>query len=129
VDEASQVTLPVCLGPLQYADVFVLVGDHYQLPPLVRAEQHAVTWGANRTNDYTFFIPFFDAWWQVRNIEARDRGFDVSLFRQLSEAHPAATVTLSQQYRMNAELMALANVLTYGMTVCGFVAYRQHAYL
>ena len=36
VDEASQVTLPVCLGPLQYADVFVLVGDHYQLPPLVR---------------------------------------------------------------------------------------------
>jgi len=65
----------------------------------------------------------------VRNIEARDRGFDVSLFRQLSEAHPAATVTLSQQYRMNAELMALANVLTYGMTVRGFVAYRRHAYL
>ncbi|KAJ3091268.1 Tripartite DNA replication factor [Quaeritorhiza haematococci] len=34
VDEASQLTLPVCLGPLRYADRFVLVGDHYQLPPL-----------------------------------------------------------------------------------------------
>lgn len=36
VDEASQITLPACLGPIRYADVFVLVGDHNQLPPLVR---------------------------------------------------------------------------------------------
>jgi DNA replication ATP-dependent helicase Dna2 len=42
VDEASQLTLPVCLGPLRYAKVFVLVGDHYQLPPLVRKE-HRLT--------------------------------------------------------------------------------------
>ena len=35
VDEASQVTLPTCLGPLRFADTFVLVGDHNQLPPLV----------------------------------------------------------------------------------------------
>jgi DNA replication ATP-dependent helicase Dna2 len=34
VDESSQIALPVCLGPLQFADKFVLVGDHYQLPPL-----------------------------------------------------------------------------------------------
>ena len=32
VDEASQITQPVCLGPLRFADVFVLVGDHYQVP-------------------------------------------------------------------------------------------------
>jgi DNA replication ATP-dependent helicase Dna2 len=31
VDEASQITQPVCLGPLRYADIFVLVGDHYQV--------------------------------------------------------------------------------------------------
>ena len=37
VDEASQLTLPACVGPLRYADVFVLVGDQYQLPPLVRS--------------------------------------------------------------------------------------------
>lgn len=36
VDEASQITLPVCLGPIRHATVFVLVGDHNQLPPLVR---------------------------------------------------------------------------------------------
>lgn len=36
VDEASQITLPVCLGPLRLAETFVLVGDHFQLPPLVR---------------------------------------------------------------------------------------------
>lgn len=36
VDEASQITLPTCLGPLRYAEKFVLVGDHFQLPPLVR---------------------------------------------------------------------------------------------
>lgn len=35
VDEASQVTLPTCLGPLRFASKFVLVGDHFQLPPLV----------------------------------------------------------------------------------------------
>lgn len=36
VDEASQITLPACVGPLRCADIFVLVGDQYQLPPLVR---------------------------------------------------------------------------------------------
>ncbi|CEH14909.1 dna replication helicase dna2 [Ceraceosorus bombacis] len=35
VDEASQVTLPTCLGPLKFAQIFVLVGDPQQLPPLL----------------------------------------------------------------------------------------------
>ncbi|XP_052019735.1 DNA replication ATP-dependent helicase/nuclease DNA2 isoform X2 [Apodemus sylvaticus] len=35
VDEASQISQPVCLGPLFFARRFVLVGDHQQLPPLV----------------------------------------------------------------------------------------------
>ncbi len=29
----------MCLGPLRYANSFLLVGDHYQLPPLVRRRQ------------------------------------------------------------------------------------------
>nr|XP_014340487.1 PREDICTED: DNA replication ATP-dependent helicase/nuclease DNA2 isoform X2 [Latimeria chalumnae] len=53
VDEASQITLPVCLGPLFYADRFVLVGDHQQLPPL------------------------------VQNAEAKALGMDESLFKRL----------------------------------------------
>ena len=40
IDEASQVTLPVCLGAIRYASqCFVLVGDHHQLPPLVESEE------------------------------------------------------------------------------------------
>ncbi|XP_053442367.1 DNA replication ATP-dependent helicase/nuclease DNA2 isoform X2 [Nycticebus coucang] len=35
VDEASQISQPVCLGPLFFCRRFVLVGDHQQLPPLV----------------------------------------------------------------------------------------------
>ncbi|KAF4018865.1 hypothetical protein G4228_010953 [Cervus hanglu yarkandensis] len=35
VDEASQISQPICLGPLFFSRKFVLVGDHQQLPPLV----------------------------------------------------------------------------------------------
>ncbi|KAI1896982.1 hypothetical protein AGOR_G00100520 [Albula goreensis] len=53
VDEASQISQPVCLGPLFYAERFVLVGDHQQLPPI------------------------------VQNSEARSLGMDESLFKRL----------------------------------------------
>lgn len=89
-DEASQATLPVCLGPLRYADKFVLVGDHYQLPPL------------------------------VKDFEARKQGLDVSLFKILCEAHPKAVVELQHQYRMNADIMSISNQLIYGgRLTCG----------
>ncbi|NP_001079231.1 DNA replication ATP-dependent helicase/nuclease DNA2 [Xenopus laevis] len=39
VDEASQISQPICLGPLFFADRFVLVGDHQQLPPLVKSAE------------------------------------------------------------------------------------------
>jgi superfamily I DNA and/or RNA helicase len=39
VDEASQVLLPACLGPLFCADRFVLVGDPKQLPPVVQSRE------------------------------------------------------------------------------------------
>lgn len=83
VDEASQITLPTCLGPLRFADTFVLVGDHNQLPPL------------------------------VRNPSARKNGLETSLFKRLCEARPEATVYLSYQYRMNADVMSLSNKLVY----------------
>ena len=47
MDEASQITLPTCLGPLRFADTFVLVGDHYQLPPLVSYTGHQLRAMAN----------------------------------------------------------------------------------
>jgi DNA replication ATP-dependent helicase Dna2 len=72
------------------AKTFVLVGDHYQLPPL------------------------------VRNKEAVEGGLDVSLFRLLSEAHPEAVAMLDSQYRMSADIMSLSNELIYnGRLKCG----------
>lgn len=90
LDEASQITVPTCLGPLRYADRFVLLGDHQQLAPLVR-DEHA----------------------------ARG-GLGTSLFQQLCAAHPAAVVAMGCQYRMNAAIMALSNTLVYdGRLRCG----------
>nr|XP_031860000.1 uncharacterized protein CI109_004607 [Kwoniella shandongensis]KAA5527072.1 hypothetical protein CI109_004607 [Kwoniella shandongensis] len=90
VDEASQITLPTCLGPLRMADKFILVGDHFQLPPI------------------------------VRHPEARREGLDVSLFKHLSAAHPQAVTDLSYQYRMNEDIMTLSNKLVYeGKLKCG----------
>ena len=78
------------MQPLSHADVFVLVGDHKQLPPL------------------------------VRSVEARRLGMGISLFKRLSDAHPAALTKLTRQYRMNADVMRLANKLFYrDQLTCG----------
>jgi DNA replication ATP-dependent helicase Dna2 len=96
VDEASQITLPTCLGPIRMARTFVLVGDHHQLPPL------------------------------VRNKDAQNGGLDVSLFKLLSENCPEAVVNLEHQYRMAADVMYLANELIYaGKLKCGTAAVAQ----
>ena len=46
------------MGMLRFVQRFVLVGDHYQLPPLVQSN------------------------------EARALGMDVSLFKRLCDSHP-----------------------------------------
>ncbi|CAK4031240.1 Hypothetical predicted protein [Lecanosticta acicola] len=90
VDEASQITLPTILGPLLHARRFVLVGDHFQLPPL------------------------------VQNKAALEGGLDVSLFRQLSEQQSGAVAALGRQYRMCEDIMTLSNELIYnGQLRCG----------
>jgi DNA replication ATP-dependent helicase Dna2 len=90
VDEASQITLPVCLGPIRMAKTFILVGDHYQLPPL------------------------------VQNKEAQQGGLDVSLFKLLSDANPSSVTNLEHQYRMCEDIMLLSNNLIYsGRLKCG----------
>ncbi|KAL9086381.1 MAG: hypothetical protein Q9165_007167 [Trypethelium subeluteriae] len=90
VDEASQITLPVCLGPIRMAKTFILVGDHYQLPPL------------------------------VQNKEALEGGLDVSLFKLLSDRRPESVVSLEHQYRMCEDIMLLSNTLIYnGRLKCG----------
>lgn len=90
LDEASQVSMPVALGPLRFSDKFILVGDHYQLPPL------------------------------VKNEAARTGGLEVSLFKMLGDSHPESVVELTHQYRMCGDIMALSNNLMYdGKLKCG----------
>lgn len=90
IDEASQVTLPIVLGPIALADRFILVGDHYQLPPL------------------------------VINPEAKQQGLDQSLFKILSDKHPQSIIELTHQYRMCSDIMSLSNELIYdGRLKCG----------
>lgn len=90
VDEASQISLPVCLGPLRLARRFVLVGDHYQLPPL------------------------------VRSLDAKSGGLDQSLFKILCEKYPNASASLTRQYRMCEDVMLLSSRLVYGNgLICG----------
>ncbi|KAK8895551.1 hypothetical protein M9Y10_024020 [Tritrichomonas musculus] len=84
VDEASQISLPTVLGPISRSRRFILVGDHYQLPPITR--------------------------YAVGNGEESPP----SLFRLLSEANPEAIVTLRTQYRMNDEILSLCNQIVYG---------------
>ncbi|KAL0480973.1 DNA replication ATP-dependent helicase/nuclease DNA2 [Acrasis kona] len=97
VDEASQISQPECVGALVYGDVFVLVGDPHQLPPLVRSNK------------------------------ARHLGMDVSLFQVLMQAHgEKAMVCLGNQYRMNASIMSLSNHLIYNHQLkCASIGVRD----
>lgn len=37
IDEASQISMPVVIGPLLRCKKYILVGDHYQLPPIIKS--------------------------------------------------------------------------------------------
>lgn len=84
VDEASQITVPVNLGPISLAKKFILVGDHYQLPPLVLHPSSEVKHGLSQ-----------------------------SLFKILAEAHSQAVSELTEQYRMCEDIMQVSNILVY----------------
>ena len=79
VDEAGQLSEPATLAATTLAERFVLVGDHQQLPPVVRAEDGP---GADLTE---------------------------SLFQRLVEAYPEASVMLDRQYRMAQHIQAFAS--------------------
>ncbi|EGW30274.1 uncharacterized protein SPAPADRAFT_63122 [Spathaspora passalidarum NRRL Y-27907] len=91
VDEASQVSLPINLGPLRFSDKFILVGDHFQLPPLVQHRDPKIV-----------------------------QGLSHSLFKLLAETHPESVCELTYQYRMCEDIMSLSNVLVYNNRLkCG----------
>lgn len=95
VDEAGQMTLPATLAPLRFAPRFVLIGDHKQLPPVVQSE------GRRRMSEP-----------DVDDASAPPR-LSRSLFEELIVADAArggdATIVLTEQYRMNADICQLAS--------------------
>ncbi|KAI8329753.1 DNA replication factor Dna2-domain-containing protein, partial [Chlamydoabsidia padenii] len=70
-------------NPEKYADRFVLVGDQYQLPPIVKDKK------------------------------ANQAGFSTSLFATLAKNHPDAIAYLEYQYRMNKDIMTISSQLVY----------------
>lgn len=100
VDEASQITLPAILGPLTRSQKFVLVGDNYQLPPLVMSPKAELA-GLNR-----------------------------SLFVELAEAHPQSVIFFEEQYRMAEEISKLSSSLIYCDRLrCGAEGGSQYAHV
>jgi len=83
MDEASQVSEPLALGPVLISDRFVMVGDYYQVSPLVKSPL------------------------------AERKGLGISLFERLCRAHPQNVTVLKRQYRMNRDILALSNEIVY----------------
>jgi len=86
IDEAGQLTEPGTFLATNRADRFVLVGDHQQLPPVVRSDGDA-----GRDRDPA----------DVAEFDGPGSDLGRSLFERLIEVYPEAGVTLDRQYRMN----------------------------
>jgi Cdc6-like AAA superfamily ATPase len=85
IDEATQALEPATYLALLRADRAVLAGDHLQLPPT------------------------------VLSAAAQAGGLGISLFERLADAAGGrARVTLSEQHRMNARIMAFPSEALYG---------------
>jgi len=113
IDEATQLTEPLTLAPINIASRFVLVGDEKQLPPVISADECR---SANVLAELS-----------EPERELGLRGLDHTLFERLAGRVPEAS--LSVQYRMNSQVQDLANRLYYEgqLSADGSVAERRLA--
>ncbi|MCX2574386.1 IGHMBP2 family helicase [Pedobacter sandarakinus] len=75
IDEAGQAMEPACWIPILKASKVVLAGDHFQLPPTLKC------------------------------VEAANKGLENTLMEKLVAIHPEAVTLLTEQYRMNEQIM------------------------
>lgn len=103
VDEASQLTEPGTLLPITLAERFVLVGDHHQLPPVVRSTDG----NGAQTVDHEEY---------PEHPVPADGTPDLSrsLFERLIDCYPNAATTLTKQYRMAQRIQAFSSREFYG---------------
>lgn len=78
IDEAAQALEPACWIPLLRAHRVIFAGDHFQLPPT------------------------------VKSFEAEKKGLGKTLFEEVMERHPNASVMLQEQYRMHYQIMGFS---------------------
>ncbi len=83
MDEASQISEPLAIGPILVSDKIIMIGDFYQLNPLVKS-------------------PI-----------SEKKGLNISLFERLCRKYPQNTTILTKQYRMNKDILDLSNSIIY----------------
>ncbi|MCK8058675.1 MULTISPECIES: IGHMBP2 family helicase [unclassified Fusibacter] len=83
IDEAAQASIPSSLIPILKGERFVLLGDHFQLPPV------------------------------VLNREAKELGLAESLMDYLAKKYPYQMTMLTVQYRMHQKINDLVSQLFY----------------
>lgn len=90
VDEAGASTVPQTLLALTLGKKFILVGDHYQLPPILQVTPDNSEIPLESIND-----------------------MKISLFEGLFNRWPNFTTILDTQYRMDEKIAELSNILVY----------------
>ena len=101
LDEASQITLPLSLLPLQLCTRLVLIGDHKQLPPLVQSS------AVNSLLGTSLFHFFMDKYKLIDN----------DCVSNLAGERFITRSKLSIQYRMHEHIMDLSNCLFYSFSM------------
>lgn len=90
VDEAGASTVTQTLLALRLGKKFILVGDHYQLPPIMQVTPENSGIPAESIN-----------------------AMKISLFEYLVDRWPNFLTTLDTQYRMDEKIAELSNILVY----------------
>lgn len=120
IDEVSKATPPELLLPLMRARKVVLVGDHRQLPPMFKTNEHSyeeLIGDIMESDDYTE---------EEKELLSKDN-FDrfksmvtASLFKEYFENAPEQIkASLTTQYRMHPDIMKVINRFYDGRLTCG----------
>lgn len=98
IDEAGQALDPALWMPMLKANKVVLAGDPFQLPPTVVSQ------------------------------DAVRQGLSTTMLERMINSHPSSVSLLTEQYRMNATIMAFSNSEFYGNVVTAHPDNQGHTF-
>lgn len=108
VDEASQMTVPSTVSAIRLGSAFVLVGDHWQLPPVVLSEPLGTR--SSQAEGARLSKSLFEILWQRHGGSDDDAEGD-NMARAGVESPCSMLLT---QYRMNWRIAEFSNCEWYG---------------